>query len=206
MRVKNEIKKLKIDFLSFLTGDKRPSNQFEYILAKSDLESGRKFELESDGENVSIIINKALGKSEVETLTAINEELNTYWSKFPPPLVNAIVELVKMAGAVKVEKAEIPGVELIEELIKKHLGEKEKKGPFDSVPDSFLPPQYQAELAKKRAAELKEMIENEDEDLTLPKKAVSKQIRGDDVDDEDDYEELKGMPVLSGFLEYHKAR
>jgi len=207
MKVKAEIKKLKIDFLSFLTGDAKPSNQFEYILAKSDLE-GRKFELESDGEHVNLTINKSLKKEEAERLSELSEELNVYWSKFPPALSNAVIELVKMAGAVKAEKTEIAGLDQLEALILKTLGKKEKKGPFDSVPDSFLPPQYQADLAKKKVMELKKVIENEDEDpdVKLPRKGVRKQISGHDESDDDvpDEDALPGMPVLSGFLEYHR--
>lgn len=205
MKVKNEIKKLKIEFLSFLTGDAKPSNQFEYIMAKGDVK-GRKFELESDGDHVNLTINKSLAKKEADNLNDLTNELNEYWGMFTPALANTVIELVKMAGAVKAEKAEVVGVELIEALIKKHLGKEEKKGPFDSVPDSFLPPQYQAELAKKRAAELKEMIENEDEedDVKIPKKGVSKQIRSDDIDEDEDPDTLEGMPVLSEFLDHHK--
>jgi len=209
MKVKNEIKKLKIDVLSFLTGDATPANQFEYILAKSDLE-GRKFELESDGENVNLTINKSLGKDEAERLSELSTELNVYWSKFPPALSNSIIELVKMAGAVKVEKTEIAGLDQIEALIKKHLGKEEKTGPFDSVPDSFLPAPIQASLAKKKVLELKKMIEDDDVDggVKLPQKAVRKQLsdhddHSDDNDDEDP-DELKGMPTLNAFLEYHR--
>ena len=208
MKVKNEIKKLKIDVLSFLTGDATPSNQFEYILAKSDLE-GRKFELEIDGENVSLTINKSLGKEEAEKLDELTTELNVYFSKFPPALSNAVIELVKMAGTAKVEKPGIANLDQIEALIKKHLGKEEKKGPFDSVPDSFLPPQYQAELAKSRVMELKKAIdeEEEDDDVKLPKKGVRKQISSYDKSDDDDVpdeDELKGMPTLGAFIDQHR--
>ena len=206
MKVRNEIKKLKIEFLSFLTGDKKPSNQFEYIMAKNEGETaGRRFELEADGDQVSLTINKSLAKEEADSLNDLVVELNEFWDKMPPPLSNAILEIVKMAGAAKVEKAPIAGLDEIEALIKKHLGKEEKKGPFDSIPDSFLPPNAQATIAKKKVLELKELMENEDEDpnVKLPGKAVSKQIRRDAPDDDEDPDELEGMPTLSGFLDHH---
>jgi len=210
MKVKNEIKKLKIDVLSFLTGDATTSNQFEYILAKSDIEGGRKFELESDGENVSLTINKSLGKEEAEKLDELTTELNQFWSKFPPALSNAVIEMVKMAGTAKVEKPGIANLDQIEALIKKHLGKEEKTVPFDSVPDSFLPAPIQASLAKKKVLELKKAIEedDEDDDVKLPKKGVRKQISGHDHSDDDvpDPDELKGMPTLGAFIDQHRQQ